>query len=114
MRDGLRSGHPEPQFGLEHGQSVEGHAIIALIAIKEGAMSRSLSVRNIDDDLVMRLKRRAARHGRSAEAEHRETLRQALAGEAEPGFNDLAAYDCLYIAAAEAKGLPFVIADDRL
>ena len=39
----------------------------------------------------MRLKRRAARHGRSAEAEHREILRHALAGEAEPSFDDLAA-----------------------
>ena len=54
-------------------------------------MPSSLSVRNLDDDLVARLKRRAARHGRSAEAEHREILRQALAGEAEPTFDDLAA-----------------------
>ena len=55
------------------------------------AMARSLNVRNIDDDLVARLKRRAARHGRSAEAEHREILRQALAGDGEPSFDDLAA-----------------------
>ncbi len=54
-------------------------------------MSGSLSVRNLDDDLILRLKRRAARHGRSAEAEHREILRQALAGEAGPSFDDLAA-----------------------
>lgn len=54
-------------------------------------MSGSLSVRNLDDDLIVRLKRRAARHGRSAEAEHREILRQALAAEAEPSFDDLAA-----------------------
>lgn len=54
-------------------------------------MPGSLSVRNLDDDLIARLKRRAARHGRSAEAEHREILRQALAGEAEPTFDDLAA-----------------------
>jgi len=47
--------------------------------------------RNLDDDLIWRLKRRAARHGRSAEAEHREILRQALSGEAEPSFDDLAA-----------------------
>ncbi|MGH7051823.1 MAG: FitA-like ribbon-helix-helix domain-containing protein, partial [Acetobacteraceae bacterium] len=46
-------------------------------------MPASLSVRNLDDDLIVRLKRRAARHGRSAEAEHREILRQALAGEDE-------------------------------
>lgn len=54
-------------------------------------MSRSLQVRNLDDELVARLRRRAARHGRSAEAEHREILRQALAGEVEPSFDELAA-----------------------
>jgi plasmid stability protein len=48
-------------------------------------------VRNLDDALIARLKRRAARHGRSAEAEHREILRQALAGEEEPSFETLAA-----------------------
>ena len=41
-----------------------------------------LIVRNIDDALVKRLKRRAAEHGRSMEAEHREILRHALAGRA--------------------------------
>ena len=35
--------------------------------------------------------RRAARHGRSTEAEHREILRQALAGDVEPSFDTLAA-----------------------
>jgi len=54
-------------------------------------MVASLHVRNLDDDLVARLKRRAARHGRSAEAEHREILRQALAGEDEASFDELAA-----------------------
>jgi plasmid stability protein len=34
------------------------------------------------------LKRRAARHGRSAEAEHREILRQALAQEEDPSFEE--------------------------
>jgi plasmid stability protein len=54
-------------------------------------MPRNLHVRNLDDDLIMRLKRRAARHGRSTEAEHREILRQALAGEGEVSFDELAA-----------------------
>jgi plasmid stability protein len=54
-------------------------------------MPGNLHVRNLEDDLVVRLKRRAARHGRSAEAEHREILRQALASEIEPSFADLAA-----------------------
>jgi plasmid stability protein len=55
------------------------------------SMPGNLHVRNLDDDLIARLKRRAARHGRSAEAEHREILRQALAAEVEPAFEDLAA-----------------------
>jgi plasmid stability protein len=37
-----------------------------------------LIVRNLDEDLVQRLKRRAAAHGRSAEEEHRQLLRQVL------------------------------------
>lgn len=37
-----------------------------------------LTVRNIDDQVVLALKQRAAAHGRSAEAEHREILRVAL------------------------------------
>jgi plasmid stability protein len=48
-----------------------------------------LIVRKIDDSLVLALKRRAARHGRSAEAEHREILREALSREEErPSFDD--------------------------
>jgi plasmid stability protein len=42
-----------------------------------------LIVRNLEDDLVAALERRAARHGRSAEAEHRAILREVLAGERE-------------------------------
>ncbi len=38
----------------------------------------SLIVRGVDDDLIARLKARAAAHGRSAEAEHRDILRRAL------------------------------------
>lgn len=54
-------------------------------------MPGNLQVRNLDDDLIVRLKRRAARHGRSTEAEHREILRQALSSEVEPFFEELAA-----------------------
>ncbi|HLG87617.1 MAG TPA: hypothetical protein VKZ79_10530 [Alphaproteobacteria bacterium] len=54
-------------------------------------MPGNLQVRNLDDDLIGRLKRRAARHGRSTEAEHREILRQALSAEIEPAFEVLAA-----------------------
>jgi antitoxin FitA len=54
-------------------------------------MAGDLHVRNLDDELTSRLKRRAARHGRSIEAEHREILRLALAGESEASWGDLAA-----------------------
>ena len=37
-----------------------------------------LIVRNLEDEIVHQLKLRAAQHGRSAEAEHREILRGAL------------------------------------
>lgn len=40
-----------------------------------------LIVRNLEDDVVQALKERAGRHGRSAEAEHREILRTVLAPE---------------------------------
>ena len=53
-------------------------------------MVRNLQVRNLDDGIVTRLKRRAARNGRSTEAEHREILRQALCAEVEPSFAELA------------------------
>ena len=54
-------------------------------------MAGSLSIRNVDDELIVRLKRRAARHGQSAEAEMRDILRQVLEGEAETDFEHLAA-----------------------
>jgi plasmid stability protein len=50
-----------------------------------------LIVRNLDDELVARLKKRAAEHGRSAEAEHREILRLALIEEPRRSFWELAA-----------------------
>ena len=68
--------------------------MIALISSECGQkhfMAGNLHVRNLDDELIARLKRRAARHGRSAEAEHREILRQALAQEEESSFEILAA-----------------------
>ena len=40
-----------------------------------------LIVRNVDEDLVKRLKERAVKHGRSAEEEHRQLLRTALRSE---------------------------------
>lgn len=49
-----------------------------------------LTVRRLDADLVRRLKLRAARHDRSAEAEHRAILEEALRPEA-VGFWERAA-----------------------
>jgi plasmid stability protein len=71
--------------------SIAETAIFALNEIMESIMSGNLHVRNLDDELIAKLKMRAARHGRSAEAEHREILRQVLESEVEPSFDDLAA-----------------------
>ena len=46
-----------------------------------------LTVRSVSAELVRSLKQRAAAHGRSAEAEHREILRKAL----QVGDDDFAA-----------------------
>lgn len=50
----------------------------------------TLTVRGLDDDLVRRLRIRAAEHGRSAEAEHREILRQVLTGDPQPSRAEIA------------------------
>ena len=55
----------------------------AIIAIKQVVESgekvvATLIVRNLEQDIVNQLKRRAAKHGRSAEAEHRELLKKTL------------------------------------
>lgn len=42
-------------------------------------MTKQLIVRNVDEDIMRALKRRTSRHGRSAEAMHREILRPFLA-----------------------------------
>jgi antitoxin FitA len=51
-------------------------AVFSLSAIIDSMAQ--LIVRNIEPEVVEELKLRAARHGRSAEAEHRELLRSAL------------------------------------
>jgi antitoxin FitA len=45
-----------------------------------------LLVRNVNDQLIRSLKERAARNGRSVEAEHRDILEKALGPEAESFF----------------------------
>jgi len=51
----------------------------------------NLHVRNVPDEIVKKLKLRAARHGRSTEAEHREILQAAVSGEKAQSFDELAA-----------------------
>ena len=41
-------------------------------------MATNLVVRNVDEDVALAMKQRAAARGRSAEAEHREILKDAL------------------------------------
>jgi plasmid stability protein len=54
------------------------------------AMSQ-LIVRNLPPEVVARLKRRALAHGRSAEAEHRAILLEALVGDEKGSFKALLA-----------------------
>lgn len=50
----------------------------SMIAGAEAVMATNLVVRNVDEDVALALKKRAAANGRSAEAEHREILKAAL------------------------------------
>jgi plasmid stability protein len=59
------------------------YAVIAAFDSTEEAMA-TLTVRNLEEEVVRRLRIRAAEHGRSAEAEHREILRLTLASDVEP------------------------------
>src|SRR5437763_452605 len=63
---------------------------IAAMTAREASMA-TLTVRNLEADIVRRLRVQAAEHGRSAEAEHREILRVALAGGGQQTARNLAA-----------------------
>lgn len=54
-------------------------------------MPANLSVQDVDDEVIDRLNRRAARHGQSVEAELRDILRQALEHEPDGDFGTMAA-----------------------
>ena len=55
--------------------------MLSLLALQNrGRNVAQLMVRNLSDDLVKALKRRAAKNNRSAEQEHREILQAALRG----------------------------------
>ncbi|HVR07491.1 MAG TPA: DNA-binding protein [Thermoanaerobaculia bacterium] len=47
-------------------------------SVKRPSRGGQLVVRNLEEEIIRALKLSAALHGRSAEAEHREILRQAL------------------------------------
>ncbi|KPF83866.1 hypothetical protein IP78_01690 [Brevundimonas sp. AAP58] len=67
-------------------------------------MPVNLHVRNVDDEVARRLKARAAANGRSAEAEHRALLDQAL-GSADK-VEWMARADALRKAIADRNGGP--------
>lgn len=50
-----------------------------------------LLVRDLEPEIVQALKKRADQHGRSAEAEHREILKQALLGPKRKPFSQVLA-----------------------
>ncbi len=52
--------------------------IESLLPIERVLFVAQLIVRNLNDGIIRRLKVRAAQNGRSAEAEHREILREML------------------------------------
>ena len=54
-------------------------------------MATNLVVRNIEPSVAQALREAAARHGRSAEAEHREILRAALVQPARRSFKEVLA-----------------------
>lgn len=70
-----------------------------------------LTVRNLDDDIVEALKRRAKQHGRSAEAEHRLILREALLGDWGASKGDT---DTFFDAAARLRSRLGRVSEDGL
>ncbi|MBM3547136.1 MAG: hypothetical protein FJX54_09285 [Alphaproteobacteria bacterium] len=54
-------------------------------------MAKSIVIRNLDDEVAFKIRLRAARHGRSMEAEVREILRATAAGEPGSDFWERAA-----------------------
>ena len=56
----------------------QGYDVIVEILGGRRAMATNLIVRNVDPEIVKALKELAARHGRSAEAEHRAILEDVL------------------------------------
>lgn len=59
--------------------------------VMDAAVAHNLIVRNVDPAVIQALKKAAATHGRSAEAEHREILRTALLSPQKRSLKDILA-----------------------
>jgi plasmid stability protein len=79
---GAAENKPEGRISLSRRDQL--YAVIAAVDSTGGSPMATLTVRNLDDDIVRRLRIRAAEHGRSAEAEHRALLQEALVGDEQP------------------------------
>lgn len=62
-----------------------------LSTLSELPIPKSIVIRNLEDEVVAKIRQRAARHGRSMEAEVREILRVTAAGEPGADFWERAA-----------------------
>lgn len=60
------------------GAMLPGHRAPAIIDSMKKAPTHQLIVRNLEEEVIRELRLRAARHGQSAEAEHRAILREVL------------------------------------
>jgi hypothetical protein len=69
------------QLLVMQGQASSAFEFDLLSMIAHGCSVAQLLVRNLEEDLVRDLKRRAGEHGVSVEEEHRRILRAALRGE---------------------------------
>ena len=70
-----------------------------------------LTVRGVDEDLAAALKARAARAGRSAEAEHRRILEEALRPPRGPGFFETVRARRLWLGAGDVSATDLLRAD---
>jgi plasmid stability protein len=84
--------------------------LLALIAIGEVMVVSAVSIRNLDDRVKERLRIRAARHGRSMEAEIRAILTDAVS---EPG-EDTGLFHALLDRFGELGGVELEIPAARL
>ena len=65
--------------------------ISLLSTLSEPALAKSIVIRNLDDEVAFKIRLRAARHGRSMEAEVREILKDIALGEPGGDFWERAA-----------------------